>query len=228
MLRIGVVIAAGGEGKRLGGRIPKQFLQLKGVPILERSVSLFESLRAVDEIVVVSARDHVVRTERLIRRMGCRKIVSIISGGKERQDSVWNGMHAFISKPDIILVHDAARPLISRIVVEAVIAAAIRHRAAVVGVRVNDTIKLEGKKGFYRRTLDRSKLWAVQTPQGFRFDLLMRAHQAARRARYLGTDESSLVERLAIPVRIVEGDHINIKITTRQDLRLAEMWLDRG
>ncbi len=225
MRRVGVVIAAGGAGKRFGSRTPKQFLNVNGLPILEYTVSLFASLRSVDEIVVVSARNHIPRVERLIRRMGSRKIISIVSGGTERQDSVWNGLQGFISRPDIVLVHDAARPLVSRKVVNAVIAAAARNHAAVVGVRVKDTIKLEGKKGFYEQTLDRNRLWAVQTPQGFTFDLLMKAHNTARRAKYLGTDESSLVERLGIPVRIVEGDASNIKITTRQDLRLAEMWL---
>jgi 2-C-methyl-D-erythritol 4-phosphate cytidylyltransferase len=228
MHRVGVVIAAGGAGKRFGGSVPKQFLKVQGVPILERTISLFASLRVVDEIVVVSSLDHVGRVEKLVRRMGCGKIVSIVPGGRERQDSVWNGLHAFIAKPDIILVHDAARPLVSRKVVEAVVAGAISNGAAVVGVRICDTIKMEGKKGFYERTLDRKRLWAVQTPQGFRFDLLLKAHKAARRGRYMGTDESSLVERLAIPVRIVEGNQSNIKITTRQDLRLAEMWLTRG
>ncbi len=227
MHRVGVVIAAGGAGKRFGGRIPKQFLRVNGIPILKYTVSLFASLRSVEEIVVVSARNHIVRVEKLIRQMGSGKIISIVSGGTERQDSVWNGLQGFISRPDIVLVHDAARPLVSRKIVNAVIAAAARNHAAVVGVRVKDTIKMEGMKGFYERTLDRNRLWAVQTPQGFTFDLLMKAHKAARRGKYLGTDESSLVERLGIPVRIVEGDASNIKITTRQDLRLAEMWLTK-
>ena len=225
MLRVGVVIAAGGKGRRLGSRIPKQFLPLDGIPILQRSVALFASLRLVDEIVIACPAEYVPRVRKLLSRMGSKKILGIVSGGKERQNSVWNGINAFISKPDIVLVHDAARPLVARKTVNDVIASAARYGAAVVGVKVHDTIKVEGKRGFYSSTLDRNKLWAVQTPQGFAFDILMKAHKAARRSRYLGTDEASLVERLNVPVRIVSGDQRNIKITTLLDLRLAEIWL---
>jgi 2-C-methyl-D-erythritol 4-phosphate cytidylyltransferase len=223
MPRVGVVIAAGGRGKRLGSRVPKQFLPLDGIPILQRTVVLFASMRSVDEIVITSPKEYFSRVRRLLGLLGCRKILSIVPGGKERQDSVWNGINGFISKPDIVLVHDAVRPLVSRKTVNEVIASATSYGAAVVGVRVQDTIKVEGKKGFYARTLDRTSLWAVQTPQGFAFDLLMRAHKAARRSGYLGTDEASLVERLNVPVRIVEGNRMNIKITAPIDLRLAEM-----
>lgn len=225
MPSVGVVIAAGGRGKRLGGKVPKQFLRLHGVPILQRAVELFASVRSVDEIVIASTPEHIHKAGRLLASMGCKKHLTIVPGGKERQDSVWNGMHGFLSKPDIVLVHDAARPLVSKKVVTAVINAAATYGGAVVGVKVNDTIKVEGKRGFYARTLDRSALWAVQTPQGFKFDLLMRAHKSARRSRYLGTDEASLVERLNVPVRIVEGDRTNMKITTQLDLQLAEKWL---
>ena len=225
MPSVGVVIAAGGRGKRLGGRVPKQFLQLQGVPILQRTVELFASVRSVDEIVIASAPEYIHKVEHLLSSIGCKKHLTIVPGGKERQGSVWNGMHGFLSKPDIVLVHDAARPLVSKKVIIAVINAAATYSGAVVGVRMNDTIKVEGKKGFYVRTLDRRGLWAVQTPQGFKFDLLLKAHKAARRSRYLGTDEASLVERLHVPVRIVEGDRTNIKVTTSQDLHLAEMWL---
>jgi 2-C-methyl-D-erythritol 4-phosphate cytidylyltransferase len=228
MPSVGVVIAAGGSGKRLGNRVPKQFLLLGGISILQRTVALFASLPPVDEIVIASPRDYITRVQRLLAALGCKKILSIVPGGKERQDSVWNGINGFIAKPDIVLVHDAVRPLVTRTTVNEVITSAWKYGAAVVGVRVNDTIKVEGKRGLYSRTLDRNKLWAVQTPQGFAFDLLMKAHKAAQRSGYLGTDESSLIERLHSPVRIVVGDCRNIKITTPSDLRLAEIWLKHG
>lgn len=228
MHSVGVVIAAGGRGARLGNRVPKQFLPLGGISILERTVAVFASLPSVGEIVVVSPKDHIPRARKLLETMGCKKIVSIVPGGKERQDSVWNGINGFVSKPDIVLVHDAVRPLVARKTVNEVIASAIRYGAAVVGVKVHDTMKVEGKRGFFSRTLDRNRLWAVQTPQGFAFNLLMKAHKAARRSGYRGTDESSLVERLHSPVRIVDGESRNIKITTPDDLREAEMWLKQG
>jgi 2-C-methyl-D-erythritol 4-phosphate cytidylyltransferase len=189
---------------------------------------VFAGLRSVEEIVVTSPQDQVQRVERLLARLGCGKILSIIPGGKERQDSVWNGLNAFISKPDFVLVHDAVRPFVTRQTVQAVIAATKKYGAAVVGIRLQDTIKSEGRKGFYSHTLDRSKLWAVQTPQGFRFDALMKAHRSARQAGFVGTDEASLLERAHLPVRIVEGEATNIKITTRRDYQWAQMWLKGG
>lgn len=228
MPSVGVVIAAGGQGKRLGGRTPKQFRLLRGVPILQYAFGVFASLRQVDEIVIACPVADIRRTGRLLALAGCNKILSIVPGGKERQDSVRNGLCAFMSRPDIVLVHDAVRPFVDARIVNAVIESASKHGAAVVGVKVQDTIKVEGKKGFYSKTMDRSKLWAVQTPQAFSYDILMRAHKRARSSGYLGTDEASLVERLGVPVRIVEGDPMNMKITTPNDLRLAEMWLKEG
>ena len=142
------------------------------------------------------------------------------------QYSVRNGLLCFDREPEIVLVHDAVRPLVAHKEIREVIAQARRHGAAVVGVRVKDTIKIE-KSGFYKKTLRREDLWAVQTPQGFRFEMLMKAHLAAQRSAFLGTDEASLVERLGIPVKIVEGDHRNIKITTEDDLELARLFLRR-
>ena len=209
---------------RLPGDVPKQFLLLNGVPILQHSVRAFESLTSVSEIVIVVPEDQLRRTDELLKKWKPRKVSHLVIGGIERQHSVRNGIMSFDLEPDIVLVHDAVRPLVSKEVIAKVIKASAKHGAAVVGVRVKDTIKLE-EDGFYRKTLDRTKLWAVQTPQGFRFRILLKAHLAAQRNAVIGTDEASLVERLRFPVKIVEGDDRNIKITTRADLKLAEMLL---
>lgn len=227
MPEVGVVIAAGGRGKRFGGKVPKQFIRLNGIPMLQWSVAAFASLSNVAEIVVVAPSDEVPRVARLICSMGSSTLIAVVPGGKERQHSVWNGINSFISSPDIVLVHDAARPLVHRTLIMAVINAAMKYGSGVPGVRIVDTVKTEGHKGFYERTLDRNRLWSVQTPQGFRLELLLRAHTSARRAGFVGTDESSLVERLKVPVRIVESDPSNIKITTKEDIRLAEMVLKK-
>ncbi len=211
----------------MGGQTPKQFLPLCGTAIIARTIGVFEALSDVHEVVVVVPPQYIERTRRIVLGYGFKKVTNIIAGGRERQDSVHNGLHAFNREPDIILVHDAVRPLILPSTVKEVIRETIRHRAAVVGVRVKDTIKVEGKQGFYQATLERSKLWAVQTPQGFSYKLLMRAHETAKKSRFLGTDESSLVERMGIPVRIVEGEHGNIKITTTADLLLATGFLGK-
>jgi 2-C-methyl-D-erythritol 4-phosphate cytidylyltransferase len=130
--------------------------------------------------------------------------------------------------PGIVLIHDAVRPFVTKRVILAVIQEAGRHGAAVVGVRVKDTIKKEGKRGFYEKTLPRDLLWAVQTPQGFRTHLIKRAHDKAAKAGFLGTDDGILVERLGFRVRIVKGDYGNVKITTREDLLSARKRIGKG
>jgi len=225
MVRVGVVIAAGGRGTRLGGKVPKQFLPLEGLPILERTVKIFSRLPSVEEIVVATPRKHVRRAEKLLAGMGSGKVISVVPGGRERQDSVWEGLRAFLSKPTIVLIHDAVRPLVEPGVVTSAIVSAARYGAAVVAVKSHDTVKVEGKKGYLQKTLDRSRLWAVQTPQAFRYEVLVEGHRRAKRRGFHGTDDASLVERMGLPVRIVEGRPMNIKITTPADLRLAEMWL---
>lgn len=225
MRDIAVIIAAGGMGKRMGSRTPKQFLTLGDRPVLLHSVQAFERIAAVRQIIVAAPAEQIERTERLLRRGGCRKVTAVVAGGRERQDSVRMALEMMVGKPSLVLVHDAARPLVTLRVVTEVIEAAERWGAAVVGVRVKDTIKTEGQPGFYRSTLPRHLLWAVQTPQGFQTHLIVKAHRLARRARYTGTDDASLVERLRFPVRIVEGSARNIKITTKDDIRIAGLWL---
>jgi 2-C-methyl-D-erythritol 4-phosphate cytidylyltransferase len=227
MVNVAVIIPAGGSGKRLGGVLPKQFLRLGDTPILVASVRAFGRLPEVREVVVVAPAAYVKRTTRLLKDARCRKVSCVIAGGRERQDSVRLGLGRLSAAPDVILVHDAVRPLVSTQVIRRVIMAAKKYGAAVVGVPVKDTTKIEGKKGFYTKTLPRHLLWAVQTPQGFSFSLFRHAHVKAAAAGVLGTDDAALVERLGIPVRIVEGDQRNIKITTKADLALARTWWRR-
>ncbi len=225
MRDIAVIIPAGGAGKRMGTRAPKQFLPLGDQPILLHSVRVFERIAAVRQIIVAVPAAYIERTRRLLRQGRCRKVTAVVEGGRKRQDSVRMALEQLEGEPTLVLVHDAVRPLVSLRVVREVIGAAERWGAAVVGVRVNDTIKTEGQRGFYGSTIPRHLLWAVQTPQGFHTHLIVKAHRLAHRARYTGTDDASLVERLRIPVRIVEGSCRNLKITTKDDLRIAELWL---
>jgi 2-C-methyl-D-erythritol 4-phosphate cytidylyltransferase len=207
----------------MGGKLPKQYLLLGDRSILSRTLNVFEGMPDVGSIVVVVPNRYLGRTEKLVIREGFRKIVSIVSGGADRQASVRAGLGAFPEPPGLVLVHDAVRPFVRRKVVQDVIRAARRYGAAVVGVRVTDTIKEASSTGFYRRTLDRTRLWAVQTPQGFRYSLLRAAHAEAAKRGYVGTDEASLVERMGGRVRIVEGDSDNLKITGRDDLKNAKL-----
>lgn len=193
---------------------------------MAHSIAAFEACPAVREIVLVVPEDQIRAAEKIVRRYRFSKISHITVGGRERQHSVRNGLISFEKDPEIVLVHDAVRPLVTASVIVRVVEAAAEFGGAVVGVPVKDTVKM-AEQGFYKKTLDRSNLWAVQTPQGFRYEILKRAHLAAQRSAFIGTDEASLVERLRLPVKIVEGEYSNIKITTLEDLRIAKSLFPR-
>jgi 2-C-methyl-D-erythritol 4-phosphate cytidylyltransferase len=211
----------------MGKEIPKQFLHLGPATILEYTIRAFDTHPAIDEIVVVTGAAEMRRVALLMVGAKLQKSWSVVTGGATRQESVWQGLHGFDLPPGIVLIHDAVRPLVSRRCIDETIAATTRYGAAVVGVRVKDTVKREGKPGYYTRTLDREKLWGVQTPQGFTYHLILEAHRAARRAHYRGTDDASLLERRGIPVKIVEGEYQNLKITSPEDLLVAWTFLPR-
>jgi 2-C-methyl-D-erythritol 4-phosphate cytidylyltransferase len=174
----------------MGGGLPKQFLRLGMRPIIAHTLAAFDRHPEITEIVVVTAPDHLRRVALLMMRMRLRTAWSVVAGGSNRQESVWNGLHAFDAMPGIVLVHDAVRPLVGQEVISRTIREVRRHGAAVVCVRVKDTIRLEGRQGFSSRTLERDRLWAAQTPQGFSYHLIMKAHREARKRGFFGTDEA--------------------------------------
>lgn len=222
---ISVIIPAAGQGKRFGAGKNKAFVLLAGRTILERIVTAFSDLPEIGEIVIVVAPDEVDEIKRQVKFYLRQDIIQVVAGGSERQYSVENALAAVSDNAEIVLVHDGARPLISRRVICRVIKAVRDNSAAIVAVPVKDTIKVVDSGGFVASTPVRSELWAVQTPQGFERELLIRAYRKAREDNFLGTDDSSLVERLGIPVKIVTGEYENIKITTPEDLPIAKMIL---
>jgi 2-C-methyl-D-erythritol 4-phosphate cytidylyltransferase len=215
---VSAIIPAAGTGKRMGGGTAKQFLPLAGEPVLVRTVRLFSESPLVDEIVI--AAGDVETTTELVGHLP--KVARIVPGGAERQDSVWAGLQVVHSRPRIICVHDAARPLLTQEVLHGVLTAAADHRAQVVAVPVKDTIKVAGPDGLIQGTPDRASLWAVQTPQVFWVETLVEAFKKAQAEGFRGTDCASLVERLGVPVRIYPGAPTNLKLTTPEDLLLAE------
>jgi 2-C-methyl-D-erythritol 4-phosphate cytidylyltransferase len=223
--RVGAVVAAGGSGSRFGGKVPKQFVSLGGKSLLRRSLETLESVSVIDAIVVVVPERYLVRARREVRNARLKKIAGVVSGGTTRQASVLRGLRAFTDPPDVVLVHDAVRPLMTRALAERVVREAMRWNAAVPALRVNDTMKVEGKRRFVTGTVDRSGLWTVQTPQGFHYPLLLEAHIRAEREHFGATDDAALVERMAVPIRLVEGEVRNIKVTSREDVGLAELIL---
>jgi len=213
------VILAAGRGLRMGGELPKQYLELEGRPILAHTLAAFDKASSIDALVIVSNDIEHVK-ERVLMPYPVSKPVFFVQGGEERQHSVWNAVQ-FIKECDIIVIHDGVRPLIAPEVIEKSVKAARLHGASAVGMPCKDTIKETDHRGFAVRTPDRSRLWEIHTPQTFKFSLFKSAHEQAARDGFLGTDDSSLVERLGHPVKLIEGGYYNIKITTREDLELA-------
>lgn len=211
----------------MGGGTAKQFLPLLGKPMLAHTLAAFEAAASIDQVVLVVGEDQldVCRTE-IVDRYGFRKVRKLMPGGSERQDSVYSGLGSLGPDCDLVVVHDAARPLVTPEMLDRAVAEARRTGAVVAAVPVKDTIKLVDG-GAVAETPDRSRLWAAQTPQVFRCALLLEAHRKARQDGFVGTDDAALVERLGHPVYIVEGSPENLKVTTPEDLLLAESILAR-
>jgi 2-C-methyl-D-erythritol 4-phosphate cytidylyltransferase len=216
-LRIGLVLAAAGLGTRLKSAEPKAFLRLGDQTLVDRALAPF-LLRDDLAAAAVAVPDPAVAAD-LLRHLDPR--VRFVQGGEDRQASVAAGL-AVLGEVDLILVHDAARPLVEEATIAAVIEAAAKSGAAVPALPIHDTVKEVGSDGRVKGTPPRAALVLAQTPQGFRADLLRRAHAEAQAAGVRGTDDASLVERLGEPVLVVPGRRSNFKITTREDVLIAE------
>lgn len=222
------LIPAAGMGKRMGASINKQYLLLDGLPIVARTISVFEKSPLIDAIYLVIPADEIPYCrEHVVAACGFKKVVAIVPGGKERQNSVMNGLNAMrdgVGDNDVILIHDGVRPLVTEAMLRESIEVACRRDGALVAVPVKDTIK-SVRDGIVQSTPVRENLWQAQTPQAFRFGLIHAAHLAAEAEDFIGTDDASLIERRGGEVCIVRGDYRNIKITTPEDLVLAEAFL---
>ena len=225
-MSVTVLIPAAGMGARMGASVNKQYLILADRPVLAHTLRLFDHHPSIDHIFIVSPEEEIdyCRAE-VVERFGFVKVRDLIPGGAERQDSVYNGLSACAAaNSDIVLIHDGVRPFFPSHRIEEVVTAAERNGACVVGVPVKDTIK-EVAEGLIRSTPDRRRLWQAQTPQAFVFGLIRDAHERAGQEGFRGTDDASLVERIGHPVAMIEGSYRNIKITTPEDLILAEAFI---
>ena len=219
-LAIGAVIVAAGRSSRMGG-VDKTFAPLLGAPLIAHTVERFEAHPRVAGIALVLAAESVERGRELAKSRGWRKVTQVVAGGERRQDSVYNGLLA-LSSCDLALVHDGARPCVDAATLERGIRVAAEHGAAVAGTPVKDTIKRVSPELVVEDTPERARLWAAQTPQVFRYELLLEAH---RRCEGDFTDDAAMVESLGHPVRMFEGTYENIKVTTAGDLVVAEAFL---
>lgn len=220
-----VVIPAAGQGKRMNAGKNKQFIELEQAPIIIHTLKVFEEHSMCTGIILVINEQEKEDFQKLLDEYHISKIKYLVSGGSERQFSVYNGLQA-VDAGEFVLVHDGARPFISHQRIEDLLHKASESGAATLAVPVKDTIK-RVKNGVVVETVERSTLWSVQTPQAFLLPLVIDAHLQANQENYLGTDDASLIERAGKPVSIVLGDYTNIKITTPEDLLIAKAILDR-
>lgn len=220
-----VIIPAAGQGKRMGAGKNKLLIALKGVPVLIRTLLVFEKDEECAGIVLAVHPQDEAEFQALLAKYHITKVKKMVLGGKERQDSIYNGLKT-LNEDGIILVHDAARPFIKKEYIHLLAETAEQTGAAIIGVPAKDTMKVV-RNGKVAKTVERSSLWIVQTPQAFRMSLLRQAYKKAEKEKVIGTDDASLVERLEAPITMVKGDYDNIKLTTPEDLFFAEAILKK-
>lgn len=217
------IVPAGGLGTRMGSRRPKQYLRLGRVPILVATLRALGRARGIAGIVVAVPEAHVVETRRLLARLRVPRILEVVAGGADRQESVWRALQRIPEQAERVVVHDAVRPFIDAALVARVLGAAVAGGAATCGIPVRETVK-RVTDGAIEATIPRRGLWLTQTPQAFTRALLWEAHDKARRDGFAGTDDAVLVERLGVTVAMVQGLGQNLKITTPEDLQTARAW----
>ena len=230
-MQVFVILPAAGLGTRMAGPQPKQFLSLDGLPILIHSLRAFAAVQRITAVYVAVRQPEIERVQAQIAEYGFADRVKVVEGGDNRQESVANALAALPAQPDdIVLVHDAVRPLIDAATIDRTIDAVLQHGAAIVGMPAVDTIKQVERTAhgaLITSTIPREFVVLAQTPQGFRYGLLQKAFAEATADGFVGTDEASLIERAGLPVAVVPGSQVNLKITQPGDLELAEFYLRR-
>ncbi|MBI5326134.1 MAG: 2-C-methyl-D-erythritol 4-phosphate cytidylyltransferase [Ignavibacteriae bacterium] len=218
-MRCTAIIPAAGIGTRFGGSLPKQFSEYESIPILIHTLKLFERIPEVNSVILAITPSWEEYTREMITVHGLEKVQKIIPGGKERQDSVFNSLN--IIEPnefDVIIIHDAVRPFVSSELVRKIINTAGETGAVIPALKPKETIKQFDDKGFIIKTLDRTVLCAVQTPQGFKSDVIISSYKKAMKENFYATDDAALVEYSGFPVKVIDGEETNIKITTQFDI----------
>ena len=218
---ISAIILAGGRGKRMGAKVSKQYIELNGKPILYYTLKKFSSCKDIDKIFLVLPKDEIEYCKKEVIDKYLLKVDCIVEGGEERQDSVFNALEK-IDNSEIVLIHDGARPFVSEKIIKEGIKYAHLYGAAAPGVTPKDTIKIKDKSGFSIETPNRQDLIAIQTPQVFKFNLIKECHRKVKEDKLIVTDDTMVVEAYDNKVYLYEGDYTNIKVTTPEDLLVAE------
>lgn len=225
-MKIAAIVLAGGSGSRMHSNEKKQYMLIGDKPVLYYSLCAFQNSSLIDEIVLVCGKDDIDRCrEEIVKPFGITKVRKIVAGGKERHDSVYEGLKA-ITACDYVMIHDGARPFVDGEMIGRIWAELPVVQACTVGMPVKDTIKMCNEEGYVEKTLPRERLWMIQTPQSFSYSLICHAHEQRVKSGSQGlkiTDDAMLVEYIeGIPVKLIEGSYENIKITTPEDLIVAE------
>ena len=226
---VSAIIVAAGKGVRMKGTMRKQYLDLSGRPVLAHSIMAFDSCSQVEEIFLVVPKEDVEYCQnKILSLLDLKNQINLVHGGAKRQDSVYNGLQAIAKNTDTVVIHDGVRPLIHPEELKECILGSKKYGACILGTPASDTLKRVDKSGIIETTLPRENIWLAQTPQAFQYDLILKAHETARRDGYVGTDDASLVERLGANVKIISGRKFNIKITKKEDLAVAKAMFDAG
>jgi 2-C-methyl-D-erythritol 4-phosphate cytidylyltransferase len=219
---ISVIIVAGGKGKRMGQDVNKQYIKLEDKEVLAITINAFHKVDSVDEIIVVTCEDEIeFCNENIIKRYNFNKVKKLVAGGLERQMSVYNGLLSCNHETEVVLIHDGARPFVTEKMIMDSIEGARNFGACTVAIPVKDTIKIVDEANTIINTLKRNELFSIQTPQAFRFDLILKGHREAIKNKVFVTDDTALIEAMGKEVKIVMGSYFNIKLTTIEDLVFA-------
>jgi len=226
---VSAIIVAAGKGIRMKGTMRKQYLDLSGRPVLAHSIMTFDSCSLVDEIFLVIPREDVEYCQKkIISLLDLKNHINLVHGGDKRQDSVYNGLKAITKNTETVVIHDGVRPFIQPEDLKECILVSKKYGACILGTPASDTLKRVNKSDIIETTLSRENIWLAETPQAFKYDLILNAHETARRDGYVGTDDASLVERMGKDVKIINGGRFNIKITKKEDLVIAKAMFDAG
>lgn len=225
-MKFGVVIAAGGSGTRFGTDMPKQFVDLCGEPVISHTIAKFQKSPSISQIVIATHKDYLVFCSDVANSFGFSKVTSIIEGGQTRQQSVLKGLKALSKDIDHVLIHDAARPLVSVETIEKCCMETAKYGACAAGTTAIDTIKISEDGEFVDGTIDRSKIWQIQTPQCFNKEFILKCHKNAAFEGIEATDDCFLAEYYGAKIKLVDAGRENIKITNYSDLAVAEVLLN--
>jgi len=223
------IIVSAGKGVRMNRSTPKQYLLLQGRPVLCHTIIAFDSCPEVDNIIlVVPENDIQFCREQLLSELNLRTPVNVLAGGKRRQDSVFNGILSIDDRGGIVVIHDSVRPLVSSDMISRCIRKARTSGACILGVPLRDTLKAVDGNSVIKKTIPRESLWLAQTPQAFHYQLIRDAHEAAAKQGFEATDDAALLEWMGLPVSILGSTADNLKITTNEDLVLANIILSQS